>query len=95
MVKHIVFMKLEDNSEENKRVVKEKLMSMQGAIETLKSIEVGLNFDESERAYDIALITDFEDVKGLKAYSTHKLHLLVVAYLKSINTVTKVVDFEY
>ncbi len=95
MVKHIVFMKLEDNSEENKRVIKEKLMSMKGKIETLKNIEVGLNFDESERAYDIALITDFKDIEGLKTYATHELHLPIVAYLKSINTVTKVVDFKY
>jgi len=87
-------MKLEDNTLENKRVVKEKLMSMKGKIESLKEIEVGLNFAKSQRAYDIALITVFEDKEGLKNYATHKVHLPIIEFLKSIDTVTKVVDFK-
>ncbi len=95
MVKHIVLIKLKDNSEENKQFVKEKLMSMKGKIEVLKHIEAGLNFSQSERAYDIALVTDFDSKDDLAVYATHPAHLPIIEYLKSTQTVTKVVDYEY
>jgi hypothetical protein len=95
MVKHIVFMKLKDNSDQNKHIVKEKIMSMKGKIDVLKHIEVGLNFSPEERAYDLALVTEFDSKEDLKTYATHPEHMLVIAYLKSTVTVTKVVDYEY
>lgn len=95
MVKHIVFIKLEDNSEENKQFIKDKLMSMKGQIEVLKNIEVGLNFAQSERAYDVALLTDFDSKDDLAIYATHPIHLPIIEYLRSIKAVTKVVDYEY
>ena len=93
MVKHIVFMKLEDNSEKNKVLVKDKLISMKGRINVLKEIEVGINFNNSDRAYDIALVTLFENKEDLKAYAVDEIHLEVIDFLKSINTITKVVDY--
>ena len=95
MVKHIVFMKLKDNSDQNKHIAKEKIMSMKGKIDVLKHIEVGLNFSPEERAYDLALVTEFDSKEDLKTYATHPEHLPIIAYLKSIETVTKVVDYEY
>ena len=87
-------MKLEDNSEKNRLFIKDKLMSMKNKIEVLKSIEVGLDFSNSLRSYDLALVTVFDSKEDLKTYSTHPVHLPIVEYLKSVNTITKVVDFE-
>ena len=95
MVKHIVFFKLEDNSEANKEAVKARIMGMKGKIDVLKHIEVGVNFSPEERAFDLALVTDFETKEDLQAYAIHPLHVEVVTFLKSINTVTKVVDYVY
>lgn len=95
MIKHIVFFKLEDNSEANKEAVKERIMGMKGKIDVLKHIEVGVNFSPEERAFDLALVTDFETKEDLQAYAIHPLHVEVVTFLKSINTVTKVVDYVY
>lgn len=95
MIKHIVFFKLEDNSETNKEAVKERIMGMKGKIDVLKHIEVGVNFSPEERAFDLALVTDFETKEDLQAYAIHPLHVEVVTFLKSINTVTKVVDYVY
>ena len=95
MVKHIVFFKLEDDSKQNKLFIKEKLLSMRNQIDVLKHIEVGINFTDSPRAYDLALITEFDSKDDLKVYATHPVHLPIVAYLKEINTKTKVVDYEY
>jgi hypothetical protein len=95
MIKHIVFFKLEDNSEANKEAVKTRIMGMKGKIALLKHIEVGVNFSPEERAFDLALVTDFETKEDLQAYAIHPLHVEVVTFLKSINTVTKVVDYVY
>ena len=95
MIKHIVFLKLEDNSEENKKVFQEKIMSLKGKIDILKHIEVGINFSLEERAFDLALITDFDSKKDLNAYAINPLHVEVINFLKSQNTLTKIVDYEY
>ena len=95
MVKHIVFFKLEDNSEANKMQIKERFMGMVGKIEGMYNLDVGLNFSPEERAFDMALSCDFDDRAGLAHYATHPVHVAIVNYLKSINTVTKVVDYEY
>lgn len=95
MVKHIVFFKLTDNSEANKKTVQERIMSLKGKIDCLVHIEVGLNFSPEERAFDLALITDFKTKEDLHAYAIHPLHLEVINFIKSSNTVSKVVDYEY
>ncbi|MEZ7934194.1 MAG: Dabb family protein [Sulfurospirillum sp.] len=95
MVKHIVFFKLPDNSEANKQAVKDRIMSMQGKLDFVKHLEVGLNFSPEERAFDVALISDFETKEDLQTYATHPIHVEVVNFIKSLNAVSKVVDYEY
>ncbi|MBE0495337.1 MAG: Dabb family protein [Campylobacterales bacterium] len=95
MIKHIVFFKLEDNSPTNKEVVKARIMSMQDKIPYLSHMEVGVNFSPEERAFDLALITDFYTKEDLARYAIDPVHVEVVTFLKSINTQTKVVDYEY
>jgi hypothetical protein len=95
MVKHIVFFKLEDNSNEHKEYVKNLIMDLKDKIEVIQAYEVGINFSDEARAYDLALISDFKSKEDLQTYATHPLHVEVVNYLRSKNTVTKVVDYEY
>ena len=95
MVKHIVFFKLPDNSEANKQAVKDRIMSMQGKLDFVKHLEVGLNFSPEERAFDVALISEFETKEDLQTYATHPIHVEVVNFIKSLNAVSKVVDYEY
>jgi len=95
MVKHIVFLKLEDNSEENKKIFQEKIMSMQGKIDVLKHIEVGINFSKEERAFDLALITDFESKEDLQSYAVNPVHVEIIKFLRAAKCISKVVDYEY
>lgn len=95
MIKHIVFFKLQDNSLQNKEAVKARIMSMQGKIDYLKHLEVGINFSPEERAFDLALVSEFESKEDLVKYATNPLHVEIINFLKSINTVTKVVDYEF
>ena len=95
MVKHIVFFKLSDNSDKNKNLVKSKLLSLKEKVEVLKDIEVGVNFADEDRAYDIALLTDFDSEDDLSTYAVHPYHLEVVDFIKSVAVSSKVVDFKY
>jgi hypothetical protein len=95
MVKHIVFLKLKDNSEENKRNLQSKILSMKGKIDYLVNIEAGVNFSEEERAYDVVLLSDFNSKEDLAKYATDPIHLRVIDFIKSLQATTKVVDYEY
>lgn len=95
MIKHIVLLKLEDNSEEHKKIVQKMILSLKSKIDVIVNLEVGINFAEEDRAYDIALISDFKSKEDLQSYATNPLHVEVITYLKSKNTLSKVVDYEY
>jgi len=95
MIKHIVLFKLEDNSQANKEDIKNRFLGMIGKIEVMKNLEIGLNFSPEERAFDLSLMCDFETKEDLKTYATHPAHVAIVTYLKSINTVTKIIDYEF
>ena len=68
MVKHIVMFKLTEKTSENMELATNSLRSLEGKIETLKSIEIGTDFLESDRSYDIVLTAHFENKEGLKTY---------------------------
>ena len=92
MIVHNVLFKLKDPSAiEN---TAQMLSNMEGKIESLRSIEVGVNKLESDRAYDISLITRFDDWDGLKAYQAHPVHLPVINHMKTVAASVISVDFE-
>ncbi len=94
MVRHIVFFKLPNNSKDKIQELKNMLLSMKGEVEVLKNIEVGVNFSQSPRAFDLALIADFETKEDLKKYSTHPKHLPIIDFIRKSGIETKVVDYE-
>ena len=94
MIKHVVMFKLAEKTPENMERATQSLKSLEGSIETLKAIEIGSDFLESERSYDIILTAHFDDPAGLKAYAHHKNHLPVVKIMQSLCTSSVVVDYE-
>lgn len=94
MVVHIVMFKFKDeNRALNIVKVKDQLESLEKSIDVLKSIEVGINFNESERAMDLSLYATFESEEDLKAYATHEEHLKVLTLIREVTIESKVVDY--
>ena len=94
MIVHIVMFKFkEENKEVNLVKVKKELNDLVHKIDVLKSIEVGIDFNQSERAFDLSLYSTFESKEDLKAYAIHPAHLEVVALIKSVTSEAKVVDY--
>ena len=78
MIKHTVCFKLKDNSAENYEKAKEVLLSMEGKVPQIKSIEAGVDFLHSERSYDVILQVVVEDEQALANYQKDPYHCSVV-----------------
>ena len=94
MIKHIVMFKLSEKTPENMEYAIKSLKSLEGNIETLKAIEIGSDFLESERSYDIVLTAQFDNQEDLKIYAKHENHLPVVKIMRSLCTSSVVVDYK-
>ncbi len=94
MIKHIVFFKLSEDGLKQKDLVVEKLNSLKDDIDFIRALEVGINFDNSDRAFDISLTVIVDSKDALNEYAINEKHLKVVEFLKSLDTQTKVVDYE-
>ena len=95
MIVHIVMFKFKkENKEQNLLTVKEELHSLVQKIDVLKSLEVGIDFNQSERAFDLSLYSTFDSKEDLQTYAIHEEHLKVVALIKEVTQESKVVDYE-
>ncbi len=94
MIVHIVMFKFkEENRVKNISKVEAALNTLGSKIDELKSLEVGVDFNQSERAFDLSLYSTFESKEDLAAYAIHEEHLKVVSLIKEVTTESKVVDY--
>lgn len=98
MIKHIVIWNLmaEDASQKQRDAleVKQRLEALAGKVPSLRHIEVGLDFNQSDAAMDVLLLTEFDDRAGLDAYQVHPDHQAVIPFIKSVCMDRRVVDYE-
>ena len=95
MTVHIVLFKFEEeNRQPNMIQAKQMLEELMGAVPSLRSIDVGLNFSREERAMDMSIIATFASKEGLEAYAMHPEHLKVARFIKVVTEYSKVVDYE-
>ena len=95
MIVHIVMFKFkEENREANIAKAKEMLEALVGKVESLESMEVGIDFSRSERAFDMSLYSTFDTKEGLARYAVHPAHLEVVEFIKATTELSRVVDYE-
>ena len=93
MIKHIVFFKLPENFTQ-KNLFIDKLSSLKDQINFIRGLEVGINFAQSDRAFDLSITVILDDKDALNSYSTHENHIPVVEFIKNNGIETKVVDYE-
>ena len=89
-----MFKAKETTSKEDLEKIKTALEELPNFIAELKELEAGINFTQSERALDLALISRFDSKEDLSIYATHPKHLEVVALIKELCEYTRVVDYE-
>ena len=94
MIKHIVFFKLSDEGMKQQDVIVEMLNDLKSSISYIRALEVGVNFADEERAFDISLTVVLDDKEALFNYAIDDKHVEFVTFVKSLDTHTKVVDYE-
>jgi len=94
LITHIVFFKLKDRTPESVEKTAQVLRDMEGKIEQLRHLEVGVDVLHSERSYDIALITKFDSLADLDAYQVHPVHKKVIEHMNQARESSVAVDYE-
>jgi len=99
MIQHIVMFKMRafDNHDERITVlnkIKTALESLPSKINQIKSFEAGINILESERAFDLVLVSIFNSLEDLKIYADHPEHQKVVALIRQYSEKAISVDYE-
>ncbi len=99
MVKHVVMWNLKDNAEgvskeENIAKLKKELLDLKEKIAEIIVIEVGVNFNSSDAAYDVVLYSEFESKEALATYQKHPDHVKVAQFVGQIVEERVVVDYD-
>ncbi len=98
MIKHIVMWKLKDEAHgndkaTNAKLIKEKLEALDGKIDGLLKIEVGIDFVGNNNL-DVVLYSELSSKEALDTYQNHPLHQAILPFVRDAVTERKAVDFE-
>lgn len=98
MIKHIVMWKLKDEAHGNDKVtnaklIKEKLEALNGKIDGLLKLEVGIDFLGGAN-FDVVLYSELSKKEDLDTYQNHPLHQAVLPFIREAVMDRKAVDFE-
>ncbi len=94
MLKHIVLFKFKPGTKDADIINAEKgLAGLPARISEIKRYEFGQDVVQSDRSYDFALVSEFDDLEALKRYRMHPYHLAVVNQLGMISDSIIAVDF--
>lgn len=98
MIKHIVMWKLKEeahgnNKETNARLIKEKLEALNGKIDGLLKLEIGIDFLGGGN-FDVVLYSELSKKEDLDTYQNHPLHQAELPFIREAVTDRKAVDYE-
>jgi len=99
MITHIVMWKLKEVAEgatkqENAFKIKKNLEALKDKIEVIKNIEVGININKSDMAYDVILNSEFENIDALNEYQKHPEHIKAGGFIAAVTEKRVVADYE-
>ena len=100
MIKHVVMWKLNEEADgngksENRELARESLLGLKPIISQINTLEVGVNVNPTDAAFDLILLTTHNDGEALSTYINHPAHKEVAAFIGKVVAERKVVDFEY
>ena len=94
-IKRISLFRLKKRNNTDIQEVADKLISMKDEIPSLIDIEVGINFSESNEAYDVLMIATFKNIEALREYEQDSFHLTVKNFVEGQYENRAVVDYEF
>jgi len=99
MIRHIVLWKLAPHAEgatkeENALIIKSKLEALKEIISEIRGFKVGININDSDAAYDVALYSSFDTRQDLDSYQRHEKHKEAADWVAKVRLQRIVVDYE-
>ena len=95
MLKHLVLLKLKAGVSDAEISGLEKgLASLPGEIAEVRGWQFGRDL-RPEKVFDVALVSDFDDMDALGRYRVHPKHVEVLQIVRSLSEAIQVVDFYY
>ena len=95
MLKHVVMCKFKNSASESAMSEVEKgLEGLPAIIPEIMEFDFGRDVLRSERSYDFALVSGFENLEKMERYRVHPAHQKVAVKLKEICDSMLIVDFE-
>ena len=99
MIKHIVMWTIKTNvdgatKEEIVKILKVMLEGLKETIPVIHALEVGVNVNPGDTAYDIVLMSEFKSRNDLEIYQKHPDHVKVADFVGRVRELRAVVDYE-
>lgn len=96
MIKHIVFFRWKETATAAQiSEIAAGLDGLPALISEIRGFQTGADVIRSERSYDFALVSDFDDLAALDRYQVHPDHQAVVAKVRAAAASVVAVDYEY
>ena len=96
MLKHIVFMKFKpDVDEGDVTELKKGLGGLPAVIPEIRTFEFGQDILHTERSWDFALVSAFDDLEAMKRYQVQPDHQAMLKRVRAMCESIVVVDFEF
>lgn len=99
MIKHVVMWRMKAQDPEQKKQdmenIRKALLALLKKVPSLHSIQVGVNENSLNVAYDLCLITKHHNWEGLKAYQEHPNHQSVAGMIGGLTEEKAVADFVF
>ncbi len=96
MIKHLVFMKFKpETTDAQISEIEAALGALPDAIGEIREFVFGRDVVRSERSYDFALVSSFDDLDAMGRYQVHPDHQAALVGIKAAVASVVAVDFEY
>lgn len=95
MINHVVFFQFKPSVKEPEiKKLEERLGALPAVIPEIKRYEFGRELVHSDRSFDFALVSSFDDMDAIRRYIAHPEHQKVLELVGEICSAVKSVDFE-
>lgn len=94
MIRHIVLFKIKEEYKGEIPQLVRNFYGMKGRIEGMLDLEAGQDILHSDRSYDLALVTLFENRAAFDAYQAHPVHQPVRKRMHEVREGSVACDFE-
>ena len=96
MLKHVVFMKFKPTvTAPDIERLKQGLGDLPAVIPEIREFVFGQDILRTERSWDFALVSVFDNVEAMNRYQVHPDHQVVVQKVRAMCDSIVVVDFEF